>query len=734
LFHSRAYGNFSLEGGKKEDFFMRKVLVILFALLLVVPLVAQQRTGRITGKVVDEDGNPIPGVTVTLLATAGAPMRAISTAEGNFRFMSLPPSTGYALKAELEGFKTKTETNIIVAVGQTTDIVLAMEMGALEEEVTVVAVSPVVDVKRTSISTTLNYETLQSLPSARDPWVILQMTPSVQVDRENVGGNESGQQASYVALGASGSQDTWTMDGVNITDPAAMGASPTYYDYDVFEEVNVTIGGADVEQQTGGVALNLVSRRGENRITFGGRFYYTESRFQATPSGDTYEEIEARFPGFGYNQIRDIKDFGFNLGGPLFKDRIWWWVSYGVQEIKTTVINGSNDDTFLNNYAGKVNIQIIPENRLELFIHAGDKKKFGRGSGSDYPAGRNQGGKYHFGSPILKIQDEHMFGDSFFLSAKYGFTDAGFGLWPADDMELNKMRIYDIEQSLHYYYSWFMTERPNTHITAHGTYFNDDLVGASHEIKIGVEFARRKQGSVSGSAGNMRSYFNYHTETVDWDGDGTQDIVRDDFGIDLNRLYFYRGNAGNGPRQVDHWAAFLSDTATWGRLTLKLGLRWDRQVSSDPNGYTVKTIFQEDSTEQYYENYYEIQQRRLEPGVGDAIFGIFPGMSTPPVDASVTTPWQQWSPRIGLTYDITGDGKTILKLSGASYGSRMYSGTAYLWRRGGTGGGLNFWWADHNGNGAAGFNELYWSDYSSATRTAYRAFHRWWCICRQLGS
>ena len=150
----------------------------------------------------------------------------------------------------------------------------------------------------------------------------------------------------------------------------------------MFEEINVTIGGANVESQTVGVGINFVSRRGENRITLGGRFYYTESRFQATPSGSTYDEIEARFPGYGYNQIRDIKDFGFNLGGPILKDKMWAWGSYGVQEIKTKVMNGSNDDTSLNNYAAKVNIQLIPENRLELFVHAGDKKKYGRGSGS----------------------------------------------------------------------------------------------------------------------------------------------------------------------------------------------------------------------------------------------------------------------------------------------------------------------------------------------------------------
>ena len=700
---------------------MRKALVILFALLLVVPLVAQERTGRILGTVVDQDGNPIPGVTVTLLATAGAPMQAITTAEGNFRFLALPPSTGYALKAELEGFKTRTETGVIVGVGQTTEIELVMEMGALEEEVTVVAVSPVVETKKTAISTTMNYEALQSLPSARDPWVILQMTPQVQVDRENVGGNESGQQASFVALGGDGDNDTWTMDGVNFTDPAAMGASSTYFDFDVFEEINVTIGGADVETQTGGVSLNMVSRRGENRVTFGGRFYYTEDYFQSKPTGADFEEVEAVFPGYGYNQIRDIKDYGFNIGGPFLKDKIWWWGSWGVQDIKTRVINGSPDDTLLVNYAGKVNVQLIPENRLELFIHSGAKLKWGRSSSSVYPAGYNQHGKYHFGSPIAKIQDEHMFGDSLFVSAKYGFSDAGFGLWPADDEDLTRVRTYDIANDLASSASWFFSGRPNKQGSIIATYFNDNLLGASHEIKVGGEYIDRWQEWVSGWAGNVRYNFNYNTQTVDWDGDGTRDVVKDKFGIDLRYIYLYRGDTAVGPVGSRQFSGFLMDTATWGRLTLKLGLRYDYQACYYDGG-KFDTMFSEDSDAQYLENYYEIQQSFFPNGGAAKIGQLFQGTEIPEVAQADTVPWTFLSPRLGLTYDITGDGKTIAKLSAAMYGARMASWPAYLWQQGGSGGYFRFYWHDANGNDAADLNELYWADYSTSARTAYRAF------------
>jgi len=242
---------------------------------------AQIRTGNVYGKITDEDGNPLPGVTVTLTGAKTAPLTSITSAEGIYRFLSLPPSRDYVVRAELAGFKTAERTGIIVVVGHNVELNLTMDMGRIEEEVTVTAVSPVVDTKKTSVGITVTQEVLQSLPTARDPWVILQMAPSIIVDRENVGGVESGQQSSYVARGGPRSQNVWAMDGLVITDPAAIGASPSYYDFDAFEEMNITVGGSDVTVQTGGVALNMITRRGGNRVSLGGRFYMIDEKFQA---------------------------------------------------------------------------------------------------------------------------------------------------------------------------------------------------------------------------------------------------------------------------------------------------------------------------------------------------------------------------------------------------------------------------------------------------------------------
>src|SRR4029078_2346670 len=101
---------------------------------------------------------------------------------------------------------------------------------------------------------------LEKIPTARDPWAILQTTPGVLTDRINVGGKESGQQAQYVGAGAMGSQAVWSVDGVVITDMAALGSSPAYYDFDAFEEMQVTTGGSEHTIATRGGGLHLVTK------------------------------------------------------------------------------------------------------------------------------------------------------------------------------------------------------------------------------------------------------------------------------------------------------------------------------------------------------------------------------------------------------------------------------------------------------------------------------------------
>ena len=294
---------------------MKKFLVVLSLLLFAVTLSAQVRTGNIYGKITDTEGNPLPGVSVKLTGTQMAGLSTVSGETGIFRFVSLSPAT-YEVRAELTGFKPSSQTGIVVNIGSNVEINLILEVGTLEEQITVVAQTPVVDVKKTSVGQNIDKEAMQSLPTARDPWVVLQLAPSVMVDRENVGGNESGQQSGFVAKGDAtggmgrnqGANNIWSVDGIDITDPAALGGSALYYDFDMFEELNVTTGGAaDVSVQTGGIALNMVTRRGGNRTSLAGRFYLTDNFFQS-------DEPDGRAPGEGRPQHQqDPADQGLRL-------------------------------------------------------------------------------------------------------------------------------------------------------------------------------------------------------------------------------------------------------------------------------------------------------------------------------------------------------------------------------------------------------------------------------------
>ena len=716
---------------------MRKLLAVIFVCLLALPLAAQMRTGNLYGTVVDQDGVPLPGVNITLTATGGAPMTAVTSNDGVFRFLSLPPSANYEIKAELAGFKTRIEKVVRINIGQNTNMTVVMEMGAIEEEVTVIAATPTVTPKRTEVSHSIDRETMMALPSARDPWVVIQMVPSILMDRENIGGSDSGQQSSFVSKGES--TDSWVMDGIQITDLSSI-SSPTYFDFDIFEEISVTTGMPDVENRERAIVINMVTRRGQNKFGFGGRFFMTDEAWQAAGSGEDYETVKAVFseakgypPWAGSNIITNIKDFGFNMGGPLVQDKVWWWMSYGVQDIATFVITGSKDNTQLNNYAGKLNFQLLPDNRAEIFLHLGDKKKQGRDSSSSNPAGRNQHGKYHFGSPIFKIQDEHMFGDNLFLSARYGFTDAGFGLWPATDEDMQYARWYDYDNAIYNdpfgnlrYSSYFFCGRPHQFGLLQGIYYNDNLLGASHEVKVGLEVNNNQRSYVGGRTGNFYFYWNYYSPQIDVNNDGVRDTPDDwiRFNVGNNDLIFEDG--------TDRYAGYLQDIMTFGRLTFNLQVRMDREIDYRKE-YITRSLYLEDVEGDWHDFYFEETNYWMPDAfTRNAIAGLMqdrtsPEMSTPDEARAWTV-----SPRIGMTYDLLGDGKTILKAAFAMYpggppsiGYYTLSGV-YPWMR--------FWWSDQAtgtdiyGNPIAGNgdwkiqpNELYWSTYGGS-RPLYPVF------------
>ncbi len=706
---------------------MKRFLIVLSVLVFAMGLAAQVRTGNIYGRISDSEGNPLPGVTVTLSGPAIAPMTTVTTAAGIYRFPSIPPSTQYEIAAELVGFKKEVRTNIIVQVGSNVDIPIVLEVGTLEEQITVVALTPTIETKKTTVGVNIDKEALQSIPTARDPWTVIQLAPSVMVDRENIGGNESGQQSGFIARGDTsgarvsgnqGANNIWAVDGIDITDPAALGGSALYYDFDMFEEFNVTTGGAaDVTVQTGGIALNMVTRRGGNRMSLAGRFYLTDNFFQSTNITD---ELKAQGV-LDTNKIQMIKDYGFNAGGPIIKDKLWWWGAYGVQDIFVwtlpsrtgigVVTPAAESKSLLNNYNFKLNAQILPNNRFEALITSGAKEMFGRNASVAKPQGDHQTGKYHWGSPIVKLQDEHVFGNNFFVSLKYSFNDAGFGWVPIPDPKTEYPIVYDrtltkyvpFATGMPYSNTSYGVSRPRNNYQIQGSYFNDTLLAASHEFKFGAEYSHKEQSTESFSTGYIQGfmvYRNYNTEALDVNYDGARTVAEM---AGWQRLYIPR-MAGSAST-ADQFAAYIQDTVVKGRFTLQLGVRYDKQWSGQ-GAYTRYAAPIDGAA----------WQRAFSPEASAIIDAIIPDVNVEPVKGSANIldgenrpyQWNVLSPRIGLTWDIMGDGKTVAKLALSQYGDIMGVGW-YTVSPTGTGGYFYPWWNDANANSKVDWDELYWA-------------------------
>jgi hypothetical protein len=203
------------------------------------------------------------------------PETAVSSRTGSYRFAELPIGT-YSVTFKSVGFQTFVREGVILAAGSSMQVSAEMVLSRIEETVLVSGQSPVVDQRETGIPVSFDRDRLENVPTARDPWEIIQQTPGLLTSRPNVGGNESGQQASIASRGSYSSQTMWSYDGVNLTGLQG-GGTPMYYHFDAFEEINITSGGHEPSVQSAGAAINFVVKQGTNQYQGQGSFFGTSA-------------------------------------------------------------------------------------------------------------------------------------------------------------------------------------------------------------------------------------------------------------------------------------------------------------------------------------------------------------------------------------------------------------------------------------------------------------------------
>ncbi|GAC1435469.1 MAG: hypothetical protein NVSMB68_07610 [Thermoanaerobaculia bacterium] len=612
--------------------------------LLTVSAFAQTQSGNIYGTVKAKDGSSLPGVTV-MLTGVGAPQTFITDRDGNFRFLNLSPGN-YAVSAELAGFGRAVRKDIRVSVGQNSEIAMAVAP-AVAESITVTAEAPLVDTRKTGTGATITHAELEQLPTGRDPFVIMGLAPGVQLDRVNVGGSESGQQDIVVARGASDAQKTFNVDGVNITDVGSVGSTPTYYDFDSFEEIQVTTGGSDPRIQTPGAQLNMVTKRGTNDFKGNARYYLAPHEWEATakPSGEAAKYLE------NGNSIKRNSNVAGDIGGPIVRDKVWFWGAYARQAINLfvgqpigTPVNP--DNTILKDYNAKLNVQLIPNNSGTYFYTYGNKLKFGRYADAQHPpdATVNQSGPTH----LYKLEDTQIFNQNFYITGLYSHVISPFAFTPSNAANGEHQPYIDTEGVFHRGYFTYSTVRPQDSYRADSSYFLK-TGHLDNELKFG--FGYRKAPVTSTSTYPTTNVLGDFSQGSGNPGEGLALLTR----------------SGANDYIVKYNDAYLGDTVSIGNLTLQAGLRFDKQT-----GRNATLTF---------------QANPLAPDVLKTV--VLPGDTR-------DLKWSTVSPRLGATFKLTD--KTLLRGSYNRYGNQlggdvMSAGNPFSYSAG-----LYFYWTDKNGD------------------------------------
>ena len=577
-------------------------------------------TGSINGMVTDDGGVALPGVTVTESGpTQMGVQRTVTDDRGAYRFAGVAPGT-YRLVFELAGLQTTVREGVQVSVGFTASVNVKLRVAALEETVTVIGASPVVDASATRIQTNYTADQLASIPNSRDIWAIMAASPGVRQAVVDVGGASSGSQSQFVTYGTR-AQNQPMIEGMLMSQIGSAGGSVTfYYDYGSFQEVSVNAAGNSADMAMPGVQFQFISKSGGNQLhgTAMANFEFEPIQGHNIDEGQIARGIASRTD----NRLHSFYDRSADAGGPLKRDRLWWYTS--VRDLKSQArypnFPTKPFETRLYNLTGKATVQLGARDKLILYGQAGKKLQPNR---QDTATVGGPGGSRSFA--LFENED---------ATANQDYIG---WVWKGEYNRVLSDNAYAEIRAGRVGYTWISgvysdeTRREdigNLKVTGGNTEWREDvnrnqLLGSvsvlknnwagTHNFKAGFELYRDTQErDQTGYPGNLLLEFNNTVAAA---------VRQYQPSFAINRLF-----AGG---------LYLTDTWNAGaRLTLNLGARLD-----------------------HYRSYLPAQSRPASQYATAADFAA--------VDNVIT--WNLPAPRFGATYKIDSAGKTVVKANAGRY-------------------------------------------------------------------
>ena len=598
---------------------IRTVIGVLMTLVAVSGADAQIGSG-ISGAARDASGGVLPGVTVT----ASSPVliegsrSAVTDANGQFQIIDLRPGD-YVVTFTLPGFKTVRREGIRLTAAFTATITAELEVGQIEESITVTGESPLVDVRSTVSQSVMNRETLDSIPTGRDPFAVGQLIPGVTTNTPDVGGTQIMQQPTLQVHGSSNNDNVFMVDNVQIQHIGFGGNQTGFYFNDgLMEEISYQTSSLPAEAPVGGVQINMIPRDGGNQ--FRGTLFATagNTRFQSS-------NLDADLIALGFiaaNRVKSVYDINATYGGPMVRNRLWFFSTY-----RRWSANNYLGNTFDARGAQAVDDQRISDGTLRLTWQAArthklsllyDRSAKWRGhrpnnwigasinepvSSVEQTTGLNYIGQLKWSAPI----------SSRFLAEASVFTlPVNYNLQFQKEADPDAIATFDQIRSV------FTGVSPRQDINTARMYTYAGFlsyVTGSHNLKMGTQIR----------SGWSQELFETRRDIVQIVSNGVPQSVR-----------LVNNPSGHKESGVNT-GVYIQDSWTLGRVTINPGLRYERFTFSIP---------------------------AQGAGAGRWV----PAREFAAQNNIVN--WNSLSPRFGLSWDLFGNGSTAVK-AGLSRYDRM---------------------------------------------------------------
>ena len=595
-------------------------LVVLFA---SAPASAQSSGSAIVGVVKDETGAVLPGVTVEAASPAliEKVKVTVTDAQGAYQIIDLRPGE-YVVTFSLEGFQTLKRAGITLSTSFTAKIDETLKTRTIEESVTVSGQAPVVDVRQSTSERALSQQLIEGVPTARGIFALAALVAGATANKPDVGGSQTHQLQSISIHGSVTGDVTWKVEGLDLNTSNGPGLNATYFNQGLQQEVSLQTKALSAEVPAGGVMINMIPKDGGNRFSSSNFFSFTNKSLQSYNVSDDQKARGLTAPA----GVKKLEDINPAFGGPIVKDRAWFYGSYRYwrnDRLAAQVFNtdGSQapDEQLLAFYSGRLTLKIDDKNRLTGYIDWNKKQRdHRRDRTSTYQFIAPEASYYQRqGGPTDSIKWTSTASDKLLVEAGYSKTRIEWHLWdqptnsptalPLNDLVLSTLTGAADKQ--------LTIDRPTRH---QFTFVTSWLPNTSHNIRMGVQFAKMpyETGYGPDQHGDMIARFNN--------------------GVPNSVLVM------NSPVLIDEKAndlgVFVQDAWTMKRLTINAGVRFERFNGEIP--------------------------------AQDAPAGTFvPARHFNPI--TNVPNWNTVVPRLAGVFDLFGNGKTAIKANASKYMARQ---------------------------------------------------------------